>query len=241
MLNALLKGNAGTAQVEIAAGTSLREVFRRTEDLLTSTVFERLSYLSGATAWEVMRRTFAPDLGAFRVAELEEVEFWPRYGDETGHADSVLPDAVLFFTVGDPARQVVVNVECKTAGGQYARQWERQILAAAKETEADRLVFAALGGLGRNHARDALELRAQLSSEAQEAAEIVSAGWGELARAVAEVEPRHGGEERALGDIAEALALYGYRHVDLNAGLAAMSRPVVLEPTLATLPLGEAA
>lgn len=48
MLVALTNGKAGRVGSEIKAGTSWRDVFRTSEDLLTATVFGRLAYLRGA-------------------------------------------------------------------------------------------------------------------------------------------------------------------------------------------------
>lgn len=47
MLVALTSGKAGRLKTEIAPGTSWREVFRASEDLLTASVFGRLIYLDG--------------------------------------------------------------------------------------------------------------------------------------------------------------------------------------------------
>jgi hypothetical protein len=77
LLHAVLGSKAG--KLPVSDGTvSWRSAFRISEDLLTASVFGRLSYLDGPALWRVLRTTFGHSLPEYRVAELKEIAFWPK-------------------------------------------------------------------------------------------------------------------------------------------------------------------
>lgn len=68
--------------------------------MLTASVFERLSYLPGADLWSILHTAF-PDLPPYRVAELKEIIFWPRWKDIESDGGQVEPDVIMDFELGD--------------------------------------------------------------------------------------------------------------------------------------------
>jgi hypothetical protein len=123
MLSANLNGKGRRLPDGLPPGASLRMAFKRSEDILTATVFERLAYLDGDVLWQVLESTFRPKvLATPRLVTLDDVEFWPTWGqarDAIGKA--VEPDVVLKLTVGNPPVKVVLIVECKLDDLQYRR------------------------------------------------------------------------------------------------------------------------
>lgn len=220
MLLALTNGKAGRVKWDIASGSTWRNVFRASEDLLTASVFGRLSYLDGPMLWTILRRTFRvlPD---FKVVDLVNVEFWPVWDKDDVSGRTVEPDIFLQFHVGDPAQRVDVIVEAKMGVGavQNAAQWQKQWLAYRELQksigEPWRLYHMAIGGMGRNAASNANRLISQMPVEA-ETTEILAANWPALADSVYHQldEQPATRDRRILLDIIEALALAGYRHIN---------------------------
>lgn len=221
MLVALTNGKAGRLKSEIQSGASWRQVFRASEDLLTASVFGRLTYLDGPVLWTILRGAF-PELPDYRMVELLDVEFWPRWLEE-GEASTVEPDVFLQFQVGDPAVRIDVIVEAKfgTAPAQYADQWRRQWTAyhSAREEEGEdvpRSVYLmAIGGIG---ARTDLLVERLLRELEQHDIEIrpLAAHWSDLLRSLVEFHEKSivGRDRRIVEDIIEALGLANYRHAE---------------------------
>lgn len=121
MLSAILNGKGRRLPTSLPVGASLRTAFVKSEDILTSTVFERLAYLDGPTLWAVLAATFRPRILPDRkVAELERIEFWPRWGQANGTLErSVEPDFVLrfstlanFFVSSTSSEEMSLSVRC---------------------------------------------------------------------------------------------------------------------------------
>jgi len=172
MLNAILSGKSGTLSQDLKKGTSWRTLFKGSEDLLTATVFERLSYLPDARFLQILADTFSFDIRAYETGsiKLETIEFWPRWEDVTSHALIVEPDVYMRFIFEEREQMIDVIIEAKpfdTGTLQYKTQWERQILSYNVMTdELDRPItevkFLALGGLGVNPRRIYRVLRPEL-------------------------------------------------------------------------------
>ena len=80
MLNAVLKGKATRGRVG-EEPVYWRELLRSSEDFVTASVFERLSYLSDETLWCVIRSAVEPPdvLAGFLAPGQLSAEFWPRW------------------------------------------------------------------------------------------------------------------------------------------------------------------
>jgi hypothetical protein len=227
MLQAIINGKAGTLTAEVKPGDSWRRVFRSSEDLLTASVFERLAYLEGALVWEILGRTFRPALLPPRkLAELEEIRFWPNWPDTDGAVgQDIQPDVFMTFAVGDPTRRVALIIECKRGNnhqtaGQWAREWVAFQAQNISAEPPDEVILLALGGLPESAtatvARFVDEIRKDWGQEVRAAA----ADWPDLSRALDEVELGGGIAERVVDDIRAALELDGYRTIRPMSELA---------------------
>ncbi|NKL38783.1 hypothetical protein GFL49_34825 [Rhizobium leguminosarum bv. viciae] len=218
MLLALTQGKAGRIGNEIKAGSSWREVFKSSEDLLTAAVFGRLVYLRGSRLWSILRNAFGSALPDYKLVELVDASFWPTWPENEGGTKTVEPDVFLQFNVGDPAVRIDVIVEAKYRPGydQYAEQWQRQWTAyhrfVAQDDGASAFLLA-IGGLGPHAATTMHRLQGQLRADGLDV-KVVAANWPKLLDAVtAEIEIAKSEERRLLGDILEAMALAGFRKI----------------------------
>lgn len=146
MLTAIAKGKAGRISIPGSeASVSWREVFRRSEDLLTAAFFGRLRYLSDPGINRVLSVLIGQE-AADRMGALDEVEFWPHL---TGLKDRswVEPDVLLHFETG----LVLVEVKPPFGGDQYLEQWQAEVHSLVAEcrdgerTAPDIVHFVALG------------------------------------------------------------------------------------------------
>lgn len=128
MLTAIAKGKAGRISVPGSEATvSWREVFRRSEDLLTAVFFGRLRYLSDGGISRVIGVLMGQEV-ADRLGALHDVEFWPHL---TGLKERswVEPDVLLYFENG----LVLVEVKPPFGGEQYLAQWQAQVHSLVAE------------------------------------------------------------------------------------------------------------
>lgn len=239
MFKAIVSGKAGTSAAVIASGTSWSRAFHASEDLLTATVFERLAYLDGSTLWQILRATF-PILPAYKVADLIEVEFWPRWSAGEG-GGQVEPDVVLRFEVGDPSCRIDLIVEAKLGGVQSAEQWLREWRAyTASMSGSDEKVdsyLLAIGGTGPSAAKTVLALKTEIARLTGGALTIPAdaAGWQRLADVVGDVESPHSHEARVIEDITEALSHFGFRHLSGMNPLLTSPNPLGFNDSLTHL------
>lgn len=229
MLQAILSGKSGRIPEGVTSGSSWLHALKHSEDLLTSTVFERLAYLDGSLLWKILEGTFGSALPSFRVAELMSIEFWPTWLDPTkGGAGTVEPDVFMEFLLGDPAQRVAVICEAKLGQQQYSMQWQRQWIAYQQKVEigeasSDRVLFLAIGGLSghRTQMAERFHQEITLNTFGKVSVNAVAADWSALADAVhAAHQVATGGTLRLLADIAEALSVFGYRHLQALEGIS---------------------
>lgn len=117
------------------------------EDLLTSAVFSRLSYLDPAEVWSLLQATCE---GTDRTLVQEplpvhdpEWSFWPGLSPGAGgsHRRRVEPDVVIAW--GD----LVLVFEAKHQGAQDAAQWIEEVRAAHSRYGGKRVLLVAVGGV----------------------------------------------------------------------------------------------
>ncbi|AWM24010.1 hypothetical protein [Sinorhizobium fredii] len=222
MLQALVSGKAGRLP-GFDETISWRNAFRISEDLLTAAVFGRLAYLEGPVFWRILRRTFGSSLPDHRVAELANVEFWPRWDESGETGGSVEPDVFLDFNLGDPQISIRIIVEAKfgTSPTQYADQWLRQWSSyhEAKEGDGSRVFLAAIGGLGRNVEATVEKLAGRIAAAGHDI-NVVAAGWDRLLDALQEERTSASrSAARIIDDMVTALGMAGYQHLSLMGGL----------------------
>ena len=147
MLTALLYAKDGRIQLPGEdSSTTWREVFKRSEDLLSAVFFGRLRYLSPHSASSVMALLIGPE-AATALGELQRIKFWPRF-DGTHGRSWVEPDIEIHFANA----LVLVEVKPPLGGEQYLEQWRFQIHALAKKLaeDSDRPAQVHFVGLGNN-------------------------------------------------------------------------------------------
>ena len=220
MLHAILSSKSGRLRSGDTV-TKWRDVFRNSEDLITATILERLSYLSGVTAWSILRKALGNTLVNFRVAKLVEIEFWPMWEHEDRKL-GVEPDVFMQFDLGDPVKRYHLIIESKFWGNsQDVNQWAYQLSAYGQllQTEelepADSVVYFGIGGV-KNSVLWRERMLAELDEEEHfQAANIENLsfgmiGWMELVKACVETNHSSPEEERILNDMIKGLGLYGY-------------------------------
>jgi|GEM_PF-5509471 len=161
MFRAVLKGKSGSLQKDISAdGTSGSygkiELPSIREDVLTAAVFSRLSYLPDVEFWKILSDTF-PILPDRELAQLVNIEFWPRWKYEEKDRKFVEPDIFLQFEIGDPAHKVDLLIEIKRhtfwtqqSSEQHIDQISAYFLNEDEFEKGHEFFFLALGGLGSN-------------------------------------------------------------------------------------------
>lgn len=143
MLHAILRGKAGRIERE-GASLRWRDLFKRSEDLLTATFFGRLPHLSDKALGAVLR--FLLGDNSLDPATFQRLELWPKLVSLQDHR-YVEPDVLLHFE----DTLVVVEVKPPFGGDQYREQWLAQVNAVVNEAELDeyedRLYYVALGNI----------------------------------------------------------------------------------------------
>ena len=210
--------------------------FVRSEDILTSTVFERLAYLDGPTLWALLSATFRPRiLPERKVAELEHIEFWPTWGQAKATLEkAVEPDVVLRFSVGDPPQEIVLIVECKLGGLQYPDQWAQEWIAYqaenASEGGASETCLLALGGLSTSAEAMVDAFTARLHETHGITVRAAAADWHDLLKALGGIEVTRATDGRVLADVRAALALHGYSQFTPMSSLGVIASGYGIKP-----------
>lgn len=227
MLSAILNGKGRRLPPTVRAGSSLRAAFAKSEDILTATVFERLAYLEGPVLWALLASTFRPRvLPDRKVAELSSIEFWPTWwAPDGGEGRSVEPDVVMRLSVGDPAADVTLVVECKLGGLQYPAQWAREWIAARQEGVGDaaETYLLALGGIPAGAEAAVRSFTDGLRESHGIEVRAAAADWRDLLAALGRLEPDRASDRRVVADVRAALALHGYADHEPMASLAGMA------------------
>lgn len=126
MLTAITKGKAGRIWLDGAEHTvSWRDVFRRSEDLLTATIFSRVRYLSPAVLTNFMATLLGLE-AAKNLGPLVQVDFWRNLEGTHGRV-RVQPDVLMWFANA----LVIVEVKPPFGGNQSLDQWQAQVHAVA--------------------------------------------------------------------------------------------------------------
>ena len=129
MFNAVIGRKAGNAETEEALPEPVSEIFRTREDCRTATIFERLSYMPGLCAWNILRRACGKgELQEYRLAELEHIGFWPNWKISRFDRTYAQPDVYMRWSLGDPAQYVDLIIEAKLPWtSQSTDQWRSQL------------------------------------------------------------------------------------------------------------------
>ncbi|MEW9305459.1 hypothetical protein [Labrys neptuniae] len=218
MLSAILNGKGRCLPESVKAGDSLRKVFVRSEDILTSTIFERLAYLDGAILWQIIGNAFRPMfLPERKIVNLIEIEFWPTWGQGRQLLNqAVQPDVVLRLSAGDPAQIWTLIVECKLGGrqepGQWAREWLAYLAENADSESSGEIWLVALGGLMPGGPEYTVAKFTEIIRREHGATvAAVAADWSDLLKTLDRVEVSDTVNRRIIDDMKAALELHGFR------------------------------
>ncbi|MDB5250655.1 MAG: hypothetical protein JWQ40_5049 [Segetibacter sp.] len=141
MLQAILLNKAGrnisTKEVH------WRELFRASEDSLTSTVIGTLLYLPSPLFWQILNRSCYGQV-CFQVSsKIETVSFWPRWRDTN---DSLIePDVFIRTSEFD----LIIEAKRFDDKQQYEGQWLKELSAYFNDFSEDnkKVFFIAMGGI----------------------------------------------------------------------------------------------
>lgn len=153
MLSAILHGKkkgTGLAGIRLKIGET-----PGAEDVLTATIFERISYLPE----EVFKQFINNLLGYDAFGYLYDLEFWPSWEIEDYRVE---PDVVLF----DATEQVII-VEAKRYDDiqqQYARQLANEIFASFK-IEINNPILLIIGGMTNYDKKEINNIKKQIDIE----------------------------------------------------------------------------
>jgi len=149
MLMAILNNKAGRIENAQGDAVSWREIFKAYEDLLTSTFFERFSYLDQMSQITILAKCFDIKDKLYlsgTLGELEKIEYWPRFTLINDQQSLVEPDVILCFEKVN----ILIEVKPPSGGEQYFEQWSREVKGLLNSNFKDKpLYFLALGGVSK--------------------------------------------------------------------------------------------
>ncbi|MGL6497250.1 hypothetical protein [Aeromonas dhakensis] len=140
MLQAILSSKAGRIGLK-EESLRWRDVFQRSEDLLTATFFGRVPYLSDGALSALLAFMIGRSV---ELSGFEELELWPHLKNSSAH--KVEPDVVLHFK----RELFVIEVKPPFGGTQSRQQWRDQIDAVQRDkayAKHKKIYFIALGNV----------------------------------------------------------------------------------------------
>lgn len=209
MLMAILNNKAGRIENAQGDAVSWREIFKAYEDLLTSTFFERFSYLDQMSQITILAKCFDIKDKLYlsgTLGELEKIEYWPRFTLINDQQSLVEPDVILCFKKVN----ILIEVKPPSGGEQYFDQWSREVRGLSNSHFKDKpLYFLALGGVSKIGVNQQLEMLVNNFEVLKYAA---AKNWQELVPMLKQLfvksELR---EQRVVKDMIAALGLYNVR------------------------------
>lgn len=209
MLTAITKGKAGRIWLEGAEhSVNWRDVFRRSEDLLTAAIFSRVRYLSPALLTHFMAQLIGTD-GAKNLGPLVQLDFWRNLEGTHGRV-RVQPDVLMWFANA----LVIVEVKPPFGGNQTLGQWQAQLHAVAhmaktggEDAVPQRVYFT---GLGRNTFSINEHIQAAFTTDDVFDLSLHTAEWSDITDALAGLRNEATATDSAvLDDWLSALELFG--------------------------------
>ncbi|MBN2836312.1 MAG: hypothetical protein JXR48_15245 [Candidatus Delongbacteria bacterium] len=144
MIHAILRNKLG--QSLDSSVVHWKELFRPSEDSLTSSVFGQLLYLPTELFWRIISESCFDNSFPKECGDLIEYFFWPRWSSkETSNSIYVEPDLFLRFT----KRDVIIEAKRNDEKQQNVNQWNTEIQSYKNEYASDNknLIFIAIGGI----------------------------------------------------------------------------------------------
>lgn len=123
-----------------------RAIYKANEDALTSSIFERLSYLPKELMHHIIQEALYDMIPGLELYNVESIEYWPNWSAKhTTNKNRIEPDIFIRTSTQD----VIIKAKRYDYKQQSGDQWEREIQNYNNEYSEDHkeLVFIALGGL----------------------------------------------------------------------------------------------
>lgn len=129
--------------------SEIREIFKVSEDTLTSSIIGTLLFLPSDFFLEILANSSYEKFNYSNFGSLQSIEFWPHWNSKnTTNSNFVEPDVFLRFKNAD----LIIEAKRHDDFQQYKGQWQNEIIAYFNEYERDdkTIVFLALGGIHSN-------------------------------------------------------------------------------------------
>jgi len=126
-----------------------KRIFKKNEDSLTSSIFERLNYLPKELFKNIIQESINDNLPNIDFNTINEIVYWPHWsGENTKNENFVEPDIFIRFDEYD----MIIEAKRYDENQQYSSQWINEIQAYLNEygKEEKSLIFIALGGINNN-------------------------------------------------------------------------------------------
>ncbi len=123
-----------------------RAIYKGNEDALTSSIFERLSYLPKELMYHIVQKALYDVIPGLELYKIDSIEYWPNWSlPQNDKNRRVEPDIFIRTSTQD----IIIEAKRYDDKQQSHAQWEREIQGYINEYDKDNkeLVFIALGGL----------------------------------------------------------------------------------------------
>lgn len=205
MLHAILLNKAGrnisTKEVH------WRDLFRASEDSLTSTIIGSLLYLPAKLFWQILNRSNYGGYSFSLSTKIEMVQFWPHWRDTNNCI--IEPDVFIRTSEFD----FIIEAKRFDDNQQYASQWQNELLAYHNEfgDENRKVIFLAIGGINNENIEE-FNIHSMLAT-------IIKCRWFRLLNEVKSVilnveknryESYDDSIMRILKDIVSGFGVHGY-------------------------------
>ncbi len=227
MLMAILNNKAGRVDNAHGESVSWREIFKSYEDLLTSTFFERFSYLDDKSQMTILAECFDTTKVSLSsvLGDFEKIEYWPRFSLINDQQNFVEPDVILCFKKVN----ILIEVKPPSGGEQYFEQWSREVKGLLNSNfKSKPLYFLALGGVSKIGVKNQLE---RLVNDFELLENAAAINWHELVPVLKVLKKKSGSrEQRVLNDMIASLGLYNVciKNLSWQDFDLAMLKPITL-------------
>lgn len=198
--------------VDYDPSSSKKAAIRRSEDILSSTIFCRLSYLSDAARWYVLSEALGEPFSNYRVSSLKSIEFWPSW-ELSGSA--VEPDLFINLEAGDPPNRFNFIFEAKLNSShtseQLCKEW-RAFFGSPDNSEMAEGATTYLCAIGGSITD---EIISQSKVICGDSFVVAYASWSDISEACTQAQSKSFSKQDCciLTDMVDALAWFGFRSI----------------------------
>lgn len=210
MLQAILLNKAGRNITNDAI--DWRQLFKTSEDSLTSTIFGRLNYLPNDLIWQILLQSCYKCTIENTKNRIESMEFWPRWdSNNTDNVNHVEPDVFIRSFDFD---LIIEAKRWDDYSQQSKQQWKKEFQSYLNQYkgECKKVYLIAIGGKNEIHSEDIQIGEISLT--------IFKSSWSRILNEIKEVkttiEKNQIGIEKdnslsnILNDIILAFGIHGY-------------------------------